>query len=85
MEDDFYCDICNAPMKLERKLSSYKNHGSNHRRRRFKCTVCDYTKVIYAGGEMDEKYFPEEGIEEVKNNFKQEEINRLGRPNKIHY
>jgi hypothetical protein len=67
-------------MELEKKLSSYKRHGSNHRRRRFKCTVCDYQKVIYAGGEKDEKYFPEEGIEEVNKIFKQEEENRLGRP-----
>jgi hypothetical protein len=63
-------------MELEQKLSSYKRHGSNHRRRRFKCIVCDYTKVIYAGGDKDEKYFSEEGIEEVKQNYRQEEINR---------
>lgn len=63
-------------MELETNLSSYKRHGSNHRRRRFKCTVCDYTKVIYAGGEKDEKYFPEEGIYIVKKMFEQEEINR---------
>jgi len=40
----------------------------------------DYQKVIYAGGSGDEERWPQEGIEEVKNNFKQEEINRLGRP-----
>jgi len=72
----FYCDICNAPMELESKLPSYRNHGSNHRRRRFKCTVCDYQKVIYAGGSKDEKYFPEEGIDEINEMYKQEEINR---------
>jgi hypothetical protein len=80
MNVEFYCDICNAPMILERRMSSYKSHGSNHRRRKFKCTVCDYQKVIYAGGDKDEKYFPEGGIEEVKKNFRQEEINRLGWP-----
>ena len=63
-------------MKLEKKLKSYKNHGSNHRRRKYKCTVCDFQKVIYAGGDKDEKFFPEEGIEEVKQMYKQEEINR---------
>lgn len=75
--DVFNCDICNAPMILEKNLSSYKNHGSNHRRRRFKCTVCDYQKVIYAGGENDEKSIPEQGIYIVKKMFEQEEINRL--------
>lgn len=73
----FYCDICSAPMELEKILSSYKRHGSNHRRRKFKCFICGYQKVIYAGGEKDEKFYPEEGIEEVAEMFKQEEINRL--------
>lgn len=80
MKTEFYCDICNAPMVLEKKLSSYKRHGINHRRRRFKCTVCDFKKVIYAGGENDEKFIPEQGIQIVKKNFEQEEINRFGRP-----
>ena len=76
MEETFYCDICNAPMKLEKKLSTYRTHEGKRRRRRFKCTVCDFQKVIYAGGEMDEKFIPEAGIEIVKQMFKQEEINR---------
>ena len=48
--------------------------------RRFKCSVCDYRKMIIAGGGGDEKHYPQKGIEEVKKNFEQEEINRLGRP-----
>lgn len=74
---DFICNICGAPMILEKKLKSYKNHGRNHRRRKYKCTICDYEKVVYAGGEMDEKFIPEMGIDEVSAMFKQEEENRL--------
>jgi len=74
--DKFYCDICNASMVLEKKLSSYRTHAGLRRRRRFKCTICDFQKVIYADGEMDEKFIPEAGIEIVKQMFKQEEENR---------
>ena len=78
--DNFYCDICNAPMELEKRLSNVRKRGSVYRRRRFKCTVCDYQKVIYAGGSGDEKRWPQTGIDEIKKTFQQEEINRLGRP-----
>ena len=79
--ETFYCDICNAPMKFVKRLANHvSKHKTQNRRRRFACTVCDYQKTIYADGESDEKFIPEQGIEAVKNMYKQEEINRLGRP-----
>ena len=72
----FTCDICNAPMKLETRLSNYKGITKEYRRRRFKCTICDYTKMIFADGMRDEEIFPELGIDEIKKNYKQEEKNR---------
>ena len=84
METEFYCDICNAPMKLVKRLSNAHTKTGICRRRKFKCMVCDYEKVIYSSGSGDEKIWPQTGIDEVERIFKQEEINRLGRPNKIH-
>jgi transposase-like protein len=72
----FNCDICNAPMVLEKKFSNHKTATMNYRRRRFKCTVCDFKKTIFADGEMDEKFIPDIGIEIIKRKFKQEQINR---------
>ena len=76
MNTIFYCDICNAPMKLDEKLSNHVGKSGIYRRRRFKCTICDFTKLVYAGGAMDEKIYPERGIKIINNNFKQEEENR---------
>jgi len=73
---EFICDICSAPMELESKLSSVKMHGHKYRRRRFKCTICDYQKVIYAGGYGDEIIWPQTGIDEMNKRYKQEEENR---------
>ena len=79
MEEQFFCDICGAPMILEKRLSNAKTKTGICRRRRFKCSVCDYKKVIFASGSGDEKSWPERGIEDVKKMFRKEEINRLGR------
>lgn len=80
MKEEFYCDICNAPMELEVRLPNVHHKGKVYRKRCFKCTVCYFKKIVYASGYMDEKVIPEQGIEKVKSIFKQEEINRLGRP-----
>ncbi len=81
MVDEFYCDICHAPMRFVKRLANHVSWGKRqNRRRRFACTVCDYETTIYAGGEADQKFIPEAGIEDVTKMFKQEEINRLGRP-----
>jgi transposase-like protein len=72
MPDEFICDICSAPMKIEKRGKS----TSGNRIRRFACTVCDFKKTIFAGGDMDEKFIPEQGIEAVKRMFKKEEDNR---------
>ena len=71
----FYCDICpgSVPMKLKERLP---NSQKGYRKRRFKCPVCDYEKVIYAGGEGDEKIFPERGIATVRAIAKKESENR---------
>ena len=78
----FYCGICGAPMKFVKRLANHqsRHHAYQNRRRRFACSVCDYQKTIYADGEADEKFIPEQGVDEVKKMYKQEEINRLGRP-----
>jgi hypothetical protein len=77
---EFTCDICGAPMELEKKFKNHKTPSMNYRRRRFKCTICDFQKTIFADGEMDEKFIPDAGIEIVKRRFKQEEINRDNGP-----
>jgi hypothetical protein len=79
MDKVFYCDICGAPMVLEEKLPNHKFKLGVFRRRRFKCTICDYKKLIIAGGSIDEEYQEQKGAEAVDKIFKQEEINRLGR------
>lgn len=72
MNDKFFCDICGAPMVLEKKGKS----KSGNRIRRFTCTICDFKKTIYASGIMDEKFIPDKGLEAVKKMFKKEENNR---------
>lgn len=72
----YSCDICHAPMKFIERLSNYKSKRTSSRRRRFACTVCDYTKVIYADGYGDEISIPQRGVGEVKRIQKQEEVNR---------
>ena len=70
------CDICNAPMTFEKKLVTITYRGQKHKRRRFKCSICDFKKVIWGEGEADEKLIPDQGIDEVKKMFEQEEENR---------
>lgn len=74
----YYCDICNAPMKFVKRLANHqsRHHAYQNKRRRFACTICDFEKTIYADGEADEKFIPDQGIDAVKKMFKQEEINR---------
>ena len=50
---EFYCDICNAPMELIKKLATYKAKTSLCRRRKFACTICDYETVIFGDGTKD--------------------------------
>ncbi len=77
MERDFYCDICGAPMKFVKRLANHISRiGTQYRRRRFACTVCDYEKTIYASGDADEEFIPNQGIDEINKIFKQEEVNR---------
>jgi hypothetical protein len=63
-------------MVLEKRLSTITHRGRRHRRRLLKCTLCDFTKVIWGEGEADEKLIPDQGIEAVNKLFKQEEENR---------
>ena len=76
MKEVFYCDICNAPMMFEKRLNNAKVKTGICRRRKYKCSVCDYETVIYAGGSGDQKIWPQTGIDEVKKLFKQEQENR---------
>jgi len=70
-------------MDLEKKFANRKTPSKNYRRRRFKCPVCGYQKMICAGGEADEKYIPERGIAVAKAIARQETENRDFNPNDI--
>ena len=76
MEAVFYCDICGAPMRLLERLPNHKSKGKEYRKRRFGCTFCDYKKLIIAGGEGDERIFPERGIAQVEAIARKESKNR---------
>jgi hypothetical protein len=76
MKPEFLCDICGAPMELKEKLPNHKKGAQSYRRRRLKCTICDFEKTIFAGGEMDEKFIPDRGIAQVKAIARQESKNR---------
>lgn len=72
---EFYCDICNAPMKLT-KLISPKESGKPYRQRWFKCVVCDYEKKVYADGMRDDEinlYYAKQAVKKI---YKEEEENR---------
>jgi len=73
----FYCDICTAPMVMTKQFSNHITNRSNCRRRRFKCSICDFEKTIYADGKMDEEVIPNNSIEKSNRDYKQEENNRL--------
>lgn len=57
--EDFYCEICNAPMELIKKvdakdrLKQSSRGRAQCRIRRFECSVCDYTNTVYADGKRD--------------------------------
>lgn len=76
MPEKFFCEICGAPMKLLKKLSSVRKLGKTVRRRRFGCTVCDFTEVIYGDGSGDLKNRPQQGIDDARKMYDQEEENR---------
>ena len=63
-------------MVLEKRLPNYKKGGREYHRRRFKCTICDYQKTIFASGDADEKYIPERGIQQAEAIARQESKNR---------
>lgn len=64
MEYEFYCDVCNAPMKLELTIGA-RASGKAYRRRRFKCPICEYGRTIYAGGDIDEHNTPERAVKDL--------------------
>lgn len=54
-EPEILCDICHAPMK-QVGVIGYQ-HGiiaRLYRKRRFACTICDYTKMVFADGKTQE-------------------------------
>ena len=62
MSEEIKCDICTAPMEIEKKVNSHTKTGNKVRKRRFGCTVCDFKKTIYADGGLDIDYY--DSIEE---------------------
>lgn len=75
-QTEFYCDICHAPMVLMKTVGT-KQSGRSYRKRRFGCTVCDYTKLIHAEGMFDEIMLPRIALNAVNSMFKKEERARL--------
>lgn len=67
MSNEFYCDICNAPMELTRKIGT-KESGRNYRQRWFKCTICDFEKKINGGGYYSEVKTPKKYEDIMKKN-----------------
>lgn len=79
-KENFKCLICTAPMEVASAsmVKLYTKGGANMkcRKRRLKCTICDYQTTIYGGGIRDLEIEPQEAIDQVKENFKQERENR---------
>jgi transcription initiation factor IIE alpha subunit len=71
---EFTCAICGAPMKLKEKLPTITKPTVQYRRRKFKCSVCDFEEVIYANGKVDKN--TKGAIEDINKIYKQEEENR---------
>ena len=46
---DQYCDICHAPMQ-QVKFAVVGHLKSGARKRMFECTLCDYRKMVFANG-----------------------------------
>lgn len=73
--ETYTCAICTAPMKLKKKLTTVKKATVMYTRHKYACTVCDFEEVIYAKGKADRNVSG--AIEDIQNNFKQEEENRM--------
>jgi len=57
----FYCAICNAPMKLIKKLSTIQvSQSHSYHRNKYQCIICDFVEVIYAGGNKDKNELKQE-------------------------
>lgn len=53
--EEVKCDYCDQPMELEKRLLNGTTFdGSGYRRRRFKCILCNLTKMVYGNGDRDE-------------------------------
>ena len=63
------CLQCGAPMKLLERLADgiLRRNGNKFRRRRMKCSICDYQELIHANGERDVNADPRSAIEEAGN------------------
>jgi hypothetical protein len=71
MKEIISCDICGLLMRLEKRLGDGKTiKGGKYRRRRFKCEICNHTKLINAEGSYDEEIEPKLAIEEAKKLYK---------------
>lgn len=49
-DPEILCDICHAPMKFSKWIKHGTTKSPQYRIRVFKCTLCDYSKWIYANG-----------------------------------
>lgn len=66
-EESFTCDICSAPMEFVERLPDVLSRRKiKMRRRRFKCTVCDFQRTIYADGVYENTIYPQVGVEQIK-------------------
>lgn len=71
------CDCCGQPMKLDHtfKKGKSKRLPNTYRKRRFKCELCDLTKMIFADGNHDEKVEPGNALDDVNEMYKQQSEN----------
>lgn len=72
MEEEHFCDMCTAPMKLVKTVGAKKSCRP-YRKRRYACTCCDYTKLIFADGFRDEIMEPKWAEKQIEAIFKKEE------------
>jgi len=63
--ETFQCDCCGQDMRLIKTVGT-KQSGKPYRQRWFHCDLCDISKKIYAGGEIDEHINPENAIRSAK-------------------
>jgi transposase-like protein len=72
MIEKYKCDVCQDPMVFVERIESQ----SKYRIRRFKCSICDYRRTIFAQDARDSIFEPRKALKDVEIMYDQEEENR---------